>query len=82
MLGMCFIYIFIIVEMLMCLQFLEQIGYCPQFDAINEALTGREMLKLFASLRGISKINVDSEVSKWIKLMGELQVFLFLTSLN
>jgi ABC-type multidrug transport system ATPase subunit len=65
----------------MCLQFLAQIGYCPQFDAINEALTGREMLKLFASLRGVSKINIDSEVNKWITLMGELRVFLFFLTL-
>lgn len=51
-------------------KFLAQIGYCPQFDAINEALTGREMLKLFALLRGVSQINVDYEVNKWISLMG------------
>lgn len=58
--------------MSMCLQFLAQIGYCQQFDAINEALTGREMLKLFASLRGVSKNNIEYEVKKWITLMGEL----------
>ncbi|PNF40610.1 ATP-binding cassette sub-family A member 3 [Cryptotermes secundus] len=51
-------------------EFLAQIGYCPQFDAINEALTGREMLKLFASLRGVSKNNIEYEVKKWITLMG------------
>ncbi|KDR09441.1 hypothetical protein L798_00662, partial [Zootermopsis nevadensis] len=51
-------------------KFLAQIGYCPQFDAINGALTGHEMLKLFASLRGVSKFGIDSEVKKWITLMG------------
>lgn len=65
--------------MSMCLQFLAQVGYCPQFDAINEALTGREMLKLFASLRGVSKNNIEYEVKKWITLMGELHIFIFLT---
>ena len=35
-------------------QFLSQIGYCPQFDSIIEDMTGREMLRLFARLRGIS----------------------------
>jgi ABC-type multidrug transport system ATPase subunit len=55
------------------LQFLAQIGYCPQFDGINETLTGREMLKLFASLRGVSRPNVDNEINKWLSLMGELQ---------
>jgi ABC-type multidrug transport system ATPase subunit len=54
------------------LQFLAQIGYCPQFDAINEVLTGREMLRLFASLRGVSRANVDNEVNKWLSLLGEL----------
>jgi ABC-type multidrug transport system ATPase subunit len=53
-------------------QFLAQIGYCPQFDAINETLTGHEMLKLFASLRGVSQSNVDNEVKKWLSLLGEL----------
>jgi ABC-type multidrug transport system ATPase subunit len=36
-------------------------------------MTGREMLKLFASLRGVSRANVDKEVNKWLSLMGELQ---------
>ena len=34
-------------------QFLSQIGYCPQFDSIIGVMTGREMLRLFARLRGI-----------------------------
>jgi len=29
------------------------------------------MLELFASLRGVSKHNIDNEVKKWISLMGE-----------
>lgn len=28
-------------------------GYCPQFDAIDELLTGREHLHLYARLRGV-----------------------------
>ena len=35
-------------------QFLSQIGYCPQFDSIIGDMTGREMLRLFARLRGSS----------------------------
>lgn len=31
----------------------RNMGYCPQFDAINELLTGREHLELYALLRGI-----------------------------
>lgn len=30
------------------------IGYCPQFDALIEDLTGRETLELFSLLRGIN----------------------------
>ncbi|XP_035912164.1 ATP-binding cassette sub-family A member 3-like [Anopheles stephensi] len=31
----------------------RRIGYCPQFDALLEDLTGRETLRIFARLRGI-----------------------------
>ena len=31
----------------------QRIGYCPQFDALLEDLTGREILKIFSLLRGI-----------------------------
>jgi ABC-type multidrug transport system ATPase subunit len=61
------------------LQFLAQIGYCPQFDGINDVLTGHEMLTLFAILRGVSKNSTKYEVNKWIVLLGELHVFTFLT---
>ena len=33
-------------------EFLSKIGYCPQFDSIIGDMTGREMLTLFARLRG------------------------------
>ncbi|RMC22299.1 hypothetical protein DUI87_00611 [Hirundo rustica rustica] len=31
----------------------QNMGYCPQFDAVNELLTGREHLEFFALLRGV-----------------------------
>uniref|UniRef100_A0AAG5D3R1 ABC transporter domain-containing protein n=1 Tax=Anopheles atroparvus TaxID=41427 RepID=A0AAG5D3R1_ANOAO len=31
----------------------RHIGYCPQFDALLEDLTGRETLRIFALLRGV-----------------------------
>lgn len=34
------------------------IGYCPQFDALLEELTGTETLELFASLRGIRQEDI------------------------
>ncbi|XP_058130691.1 phospholipid-transporting ATPase ABCA1-like [Anopheles ziemanni] len=36
----------------------QHIGYCPQFDALIEDLTGRETLKLFALLRGVPRANI------------------------
>lgn len=38
-------------------------GYCPQFDALIEQLTAREMLTMFARLRGIRSDQVDRVVS-------------------
>ncbi|XP_026811930.1 ATP-binding cassette sub-family A member 3-like isoform X2 [Rhopalosiphum maidis] len=51
-------------------QYVSLIGYCPQFDAINDQLTGRETLKLMAILRGIPPKNTKKHVDKWIKLLG------------
>ncbi|XP_035897988.1 ATP-binding cassette sub-family A member 3-like [Anopheles stephensi] len=36
----------------------QHIGYCPQFDALIEDLTGRETLKLFSLLRGVPRLNI------------------------
>lgn len=36
----------------------RNMGYCPQFDAINELLTGREHLELYAILRGVPEKEV------------------------
>ncbi|XP_058837014.1 phospholipid-transporting ATPase ABCA3-like isoform X2 [Topomyia yanbarensis] len=38
----------------------QHIGYCPQFDALLEDLTGRETLKLFAMLRGVRNVELNS----------------------
>ncbi|XP_053689710.1 phospholipid-transporting ATPase ABCA3-like [Sabethes cyaneus] len=38
----------------------RHIGYCPQFDALLEDLTGRETLRLFAMLRGVQNAEVNS----------------------
>ena len=32
------------------------IGYCPQFDAVDEYLTGKEALYIYAKLIGINEI--------------------------
>uniref|UniRef100_A0A672GTG5 P-type phospholipid transporter n=1 Tax=Salarias fasciatus TaxID=181472 RepID=A0A672GTG5_SALFA len=42
----------------------KRMGYCPQFDAINELLTGREHLELYAVLRGVPEKEV-CDVAEW-----------------
>ncbi|CAH0746956.1 unnamed protein product [Bemisia tabaci] len=44
----------------------SHIGYCPQFDALNEVLTAEEILTLFATLRGISQSEIEKEVNFWL----------------
>lgn len=41
----------------------QLMGYCPQFDAISDLLTGREHLELYARLRGVPEETV-SKVTK------------------
>ncbi|XP_067138203.1 LOW QUALITY PROTEIN: phospholipid-transporting ATPase ABCA3-like [Centruroides vittatus] len=49
-------------------KFQKALGYCPQFDALINRLTGREMLVLFANLRGIHKNNVNLLVKRIIEM--------------
>lgn len=45
-------------------------GYCPQFDAINDLITGREHLEFYARLRGVPEKEV-SRVAAWgIRKLG------------
>lgn len=37
----------------------QNMGYCPQFDAIDELLTGREHLYLYARLRGVPESDIS-----------------------
>uniref|UniRef100_A0A8B9KMW3 P-type phospholipid transporter n=1 Tax=Astyanax mexicanus TaxID=7994 RepID=A0A8B9KMW3_ASTMX len=39
----------------------QNMGYCPQFDAIDDLLTGREHLEFYARLRGVP----EQEVAEW-----------------
>ncbi|CAI8007469.1 ATP-binding cassette sub-family A member 3 [Geodia barretti] len=40
----------------------QLIGYCPQFDALIERMTGRELLTMFARLRGIPESLISQAV--------------------
>lgn len=48
----------------------HQIGYCPQFDALFENLTGREHLELYANLKGIKKEYQKPLIDNLIKSMN------------
>ncbi|GFR10884.1 ATP-binding cassette sub-family A member 3 [Trichonephila clavata] len=49
-------------------KFQSQLGYCPQFDALIDRLTGREMLSLFARLRGLTGFDLDERVNTLIRM--------------
>ena len=33
----------------------KYMGYCPQFDALDELLTGKELLVYYSQIRGMSR---------------------------
>uniref|UniRef100_A0A3Q3L2S5 P-type phospholipid transporter n=1 Tax=Mastacembelus armatus TaxID=205130 RepID=A0A3Q3L2S5_9TELE len=51
----------------------QLMGYCPQFDALSDLLTGREHLELYARLRGVQEGSV-AKVAQWgVKKLGLTQ---------
>uniref|UniRef100_A0AAR2KLF0 P-type phospholipid transporter n=1 Tax=Pygocentrus nattereri TaxID=42514 RepID=A0AAR2KLF0_PYGNA len=51
----------------------QNMGYCPQFDAIDDLLTGREHLHLYARLSGVPESEI-SRVADWaIQKLGLTQ---------
>ncbi len=51
-------------------------GYCPQFDAIDDLLTGREHLHLYARLRGVPESEI-SRVRPYSTFISSSYFFLF-----
>ncbi|XP_031559324.1 ATP-binding cassette sub-family A member 3-like isoform X2 [Actinia tenebrosa] len=45
----------------------QRIGYCPQFDALIERMTGREMLVMYSQLRGVAPDKINDVVSSLIE---------------
>lgn len=58
----------------------RKLGYCPQHDALNEVLTGRQMITLFAQLREVPSKKIPEEVNHLISLLGETLIFLALNT--
>lgn len=45
----------------------KSIGYCPQFDALVDQMTGDETLFMYARLRGIPEAEIPPIVDDLIK---------------
>lgn len=48
----------------------KEIGYCPQFDALLDDLTGREILRIFCLLRGVQRDRIDQISEELAKSFG------------
>ncbi|UJR37958.1 hypothetical protein I4U23_030642 [Adineta vaga] len=48
----------------------QRMGYCPQFDALIDLLTGEETLYMFARLRGVHEHLIPQIVNALIELMN------------
>ncbi|XP_063056412.1 retinal-specific phospholipid-transporting ATPase ABCA4-like [Engraulis encrasicolus] len=48
----------------------QNMGYCPQFDAIDELLTAREHLYLYARLRGVPEAEIRRVADWGIQKLG------------
>ena len=44
-------------------------GYCPQFDALIDQMTGRETLVMYARLRGVPEGNIKLVVNTLIDIL-------------
>ncbi|KAL4225817.1 hypothetical protein ACF0H5_013807 [Mactra antiquata] len=47
----------------------QNLGYCPQFDALIDQMTGRETLYMYARLRGISEGQIKTTVENIIEVL-------------
>ncbi|XP_071943840.1 phospholipid-transporting ATPase ABCA3-like [Antedon mediterranea] len=47
----------------------QHMGYCPQFDALIDQMTGRETLTMFGRLRGMPEKLIPGEVNRLLKAL-------------
>lgn len=50
----------------------RQLGYCPQFDALDPLLTAREHLEFYSRLRGVPGLLLPSAVDEGLSRLGLL----------
>jgi ABC-type multidrug transport system ATPase subunit len=51
-------------------QVLGQVGYCPQFDALMDNLTGRELLFVYAGIKGVPTARASVLIESLIERVG------------
>jgi ATP-binding cassette subfamily A (ABC1) protein 3 len=51
------------------IQVQQNLGYCPQFDALIDQMTGTETLYMYARLRGISEDQIQQIVDQVIDIL-------------
>ncbi len=56
-------------SVLLCFQVQRRLGYCPQFDALIDRLTGRETLLMYARLRGVSQTQIHVMTQQLIETL-------------
>ncbi|XP_022091487.1 ATP-binding cassette sub-family A member 3-like [Acanthaster planci] len=47
----------------------QRMGYCPQFDALIDQMTGRETLTMYGRLRGVPEAHISDEVNRLLKIL-------------
>lgn len=47
----------------------QNLGYCPQFDALIDQMTGRETLRMYARLRGVQENQIDGVANDVMDVM-------------
>ena len=55
--------------MLFSPQVQQRLGYCPQFDALVDQLTGRETLTMYARIRGVASYQIPGMVEQVIRTL-------------
>ncbi|KAJ8718117.1 hypothetical protein PYW07_006047 [Mythimna separata] len=51
-------------------QYLQTLGYCPQFFGLDMFQTGEENLAMVLTLRGFDRARVEEEVKNWLHIIG------------
>jgi len=49
--------------MIIC--FVQELGYCPQFDCVWKTITVREHLETYAAIRGVPRAHIPGLVKRY-----------------